>query len=197
MCKFHPHDEPVAHLRGSRRTRSVVLHNIRVSSVWKRGLVCRIITCTRSGTKPSRWISGIPLSLETPFRQHAPHFLLKVTNNLFYLQFAHLFLTAFYFHPYFKSLTHAYSTHAYRADWELKMKGRGSCASASGAVWVGKWWKRSSFSNLTAPFRSFFLSIFSSMKGLGPSQLQIYSNQARGKCYIPACIKSDSVSVSL
>lgn len=160
MCMFHPHDEPVTHLHRALSTCSIVLHVIRESSVRKHGPVCRIITCTRSSTEPSRWSTGAPLSLEPPlFKQPVSHFSLKVTNNLFLLSTCPSVSAGRFSCTCTLNLSHTLTAHrgiytGQIGSWRWKEKG--SCVRASGAVWVGKWWKRSSFSKLTAPFRIFF-----------------------------------------
>lgn len=78
------------------------------------------------------------------------------------------------------------------AQSEQKMKARGSCVHASGAVWVGKWWKRGSFSKLTAPFR--ILHLLHHERPESFSSLS-YPHQARRNCHIPLNINNDSVSI--
>lgn len=78
------------------------------------------------------------------------------------------------------------------AQLEQKIKERGSGVRASRAVWVGKWWKRNSFSKLTAPFR--ILHLVRHERPESFSTLS-YSHQAWRNCHIPTNISKDSVSI--
>ncbi len=72
------------------------------------------------------------------------------------------------------------------------MKARGSCVHASRAVWVGKWWKRGSFSQLTAPFGILHLLHHERPESFSTPS---YSYQAWRNCHIPANINNDSVRI--
>lgn len=98
----------------------------------------------------------------------------------------------------FLSLSHTH-THAYinigqigSAQSEQKMKARGSCVHASGAVWVGKWWKRGSFSKLTAPLRILHLPHHERPESFSTRS---YSHPAWRNCHIPENTNNDNVSI--
>lgn len=73
-----------------------------------------------------------------------------------------------------------------------RWKGRGSCVHANGAVWVGKWWKRGSFSKLTVPFGILYLLPHERPESFSTPS---YSHQAWGRCHIPANINNVSILV--
>lgn len=132
------------------------------------------------------------------------YFSLTVTTTLFYSQSARLSLcwrVSLYVSLIYLSLSLIY-THTHTPMYiqgrlgalsqSRRWKGRGSCVHANGAVWVGKWWKRGSFSKLTVPFGILYLLPHERPESFSTAS---YSHQAWGRCHIPANINNVSILV--